>query len=344
MNPAHPVNPRSSLGELFADRVHRRPSSPTTRCATCGASVRPWDISVCVTCKKPMCAQCGTILSVHVVHASEDPLGFVHTYDEELARTGACSPGCAEPILQDALASCLFDDLRDRLRKAKVMVDRTRGIYGPEFVVNLPGLPSDMVEALQRYSRSPGDQRLPFRYLEEGLLAGSTPVADGRSTDVWIYLDPTDPGQYTLLRGQPSVLAAARALSTRAPGSFWDVRWKSATQGIARILSQSGRSEDAARTYEMGGFFDEAGKERTRAQAATVTLDLGQLIQAFRRSGMTSAYRCPSCGASFRVTKDTPESAWRTCEYCGSTIHEEDMADFLRSVLQVVPKPPSSPE
>lgn len=322
----------SALGEAMGHRARRRPAAPLVPCPTCSSRVRSQDLGQCATCQKPICIQCGCLISVHGVQQSEDSLGLTHSFDEEVCRSGICSTPCAEPRLSEALVTCLMDALRDQLRWAKVNVDHSRGLYGPEFELHLVGLPAAVRDPLLQYCQAPVEQRMPFRFLLEGLLA-DRPQVEGGGGDRWVYLDPIDRSQYTLLRGKDLVLPRAREFARQDPGSVWQAQWDGAVKGIAGTLAGAGRFEEAARVYEIGGFMEEAGKARAQVKSSSLTADIASLIRAFRETGLVSVYRCPSCGAAIRISKDTPDKHWHTCEYCGNSFHETDVADFLRTIL-----------
>ncbi len=321
-----------STGEFLGRVRHRAPHAPPLPCPSCGRSVPRSEITPCASCSKQICSQCGVVLSLHALHSAEDHLGLSHSFDEEVARTGVCSPDCAEGLLTVAVASRLLDDLRERLRKAGTSVDQSRGFYGPEFVLNLPGLPKELTGHIGQYCRTEGTRRVPIRYAVDALLQGTRGLQMGSDGTGKLYPDSTDPAQFVVLRGQPFFLEMLEKAISRGAGSYWDTTWADSVRGIANVLSVACRFEEAAKVFEIGGFFQEAGEIRARGSPVSQR-DLSALLQQFRQSGLVSAYRCPSCGASIRVTKETSESKLQTCPYCGSAFRQDDLSDFFSAIL-----------
>lgn len=309
-------------------------SGVPTDCPGCHVAVTQNLTSSCLTCGKGICVHCGTLLSVHGVDGSESDYRPTRTYDSEVSRTGCCSPACAEEPFKDALASCLLDDLRSGLRSAGIGADQSQGMYGPSFELNLPGLPPELAQRMTRYCGTTGALRMPFRYLAEALLDAPERLETGADGATAVYLDEFEKTSYVLIAGQPFVLDTARKASDKGPSSLWKSLWDQSLRGVAQVLSTSGRHEEAAKTYELGGFFPEAGVERAKGKApGLVGLDLAGLFREFQKSGMVTAFRCPSCGAGIRLGQDSSETKLHICPYCGTAIKESDAADFLSAVL-----------
>jgi predicted RNA-binding Zn-ribbon protein involved in translation (DUF1610 family) len=303
-------------------------------CASCHENVLEQLTGTCTACGKAVCYKCGTILSVHFNHETENQLGQTRTYDEEVSRTGSCSFNCAHGPVMDALVSCLLDDLRQALKDAGVKVDNSHGMYGPEFVLSLPGLPGDIVDSIKRYCQAEGPNRMPYRHIVKAMLANPHLIEVGSDGSTKVFVEAADSSEYVMVFGSRYVLETAEAASVKGPSSNWTDLWNRSIKGIAQVLSVSGRFEDAAKVYETGGFFEEAGAERAKASRSQAGgLDIASLLKKFRRSGMVSAFRCPSCGAAIRVAKDTPEAKLHVCEYCGTAIKDGDVTDFLMAIL-----------
>lgn len=263
------------------------------------------------------------------------------TFDEEVSRTGACSPAHSMELALNALASCLLDDFRARLKDAGVAFDRSKGRYGPEFVLALPGLPTELVERIRTYSGTEPGVRMCYRYIMEALVHHPSHLEMQTDGTVEVTRDDIDHTQYVVIAGKSYVLDSARQVSLQGKGTYRSDTWEAAIRGVVGRLDSARRFEDAAKVLEIGNFFDEAGAERAKAPAApTVGAELAQLVAAFQGSGIVSVYRCPSCGASIRFSQDTPTDRIQRCEYCGNVFQESDLADFLRTVLGPLTPPP----
>ena len=64
-----------------------------------------------------------------------------------------------------------------------------------------------------------------------------------------------------------------------------------------------------------------------------ISIDLNKLLLQVKDGGIVAVYRCPHCGASLKVGKNTQVEQLATCEHCGSKIDTMDIADFLKTVL-----------
>jgi len=103
---------------------------------------------------------------------------------------------------------------------------------------------------------------------------------------------------------------------------------------LAKNLEKAARYEEAAKIYEELGMFDEAGRQRRKEkEIRVVTVDLNVIIDQLKETGLTVAYRCPSCGAFIKIKGDTKPDSLSSCEYCGAMIDRIDLANFLKSVL-----------
>ncbi len=121
----------------------------------------------------------------------------------------------------------------------------------------------------------------------------------------------------------------------RVAGMIAEHKRKLALAAAANSLVAE-RHEDAARIYEGLGMFKEAGETRRlgRRQVTTqVQVDVNNLIDQIRKSGISTDYKCPACGGHIRIAPDTSMAKLTSCEFCGSVIQTTDLVDFLTKVV-----------
>jgi len=105
----------------------------------------------------------------------------------------------------------------------------------------------------------------------------------------------------------------------------------------AKNLIAAERFEDAAKVYEGLSMWKEAGEIRRlarRPQIVTqVHLDVNDLIEQLRKSGVSTSYTCPACGSPIRISGETSLVSLRSCQYCGSVLQTTDLVEFLTKVV-----------
>jgi DNA-directed RNA polymerase subunit RPC12/RpoP len=114
---------------------------------------------------------------------------------------------------------------------------------------------------------------------------------------------------------------------------------RNAKLALAKNLIRCGRSLDAAKVYEELTMYDEARELREKdkrmiIKKTDISVNLNDLLQQFRDSGLVAVYRCPHCGGKLRVGKDTSLESLRICEHCGSEVETLDLVDFLEKALE----------
>ncbi len=145
-----------------------------------------------------------------------------------------------------------------------------------------------------------------------------------------------DQGQAPAMNGDRYVLAGVTlypATAQRAGQLFQAYRTRTSLDRAQKML-QAEDFEGAAREYEALGMWDKAAEARRRDHTVTqVQVNLNELIDQLKASGVSTNYTCPSCGSRIPITGDTNLAALATCSYCGSVIRMTDLADFLTKVL-----------
>jgi hypothetical protein len=104
-----------------------------------------------------------------------------------------------------------------------------------------------------------------------------------------------------------------------------------------RFYESTGRYEDAAKLCEAFGFFQEAGLAREKARLYTVksvSVNLNDLVERIRTSGLVVPYKCPSCGANLKIDKDSSADGLKFCSYCGTCLDTQSLASILQQALR----------
>lgn len=102
------------------------------------------------------------------------------------------------------------------------------------------------------------------------------------------------------------------------------------------LLKKRGRFEDAARVYEIMGMDEQAGQLRTKDRTVTVrnvNVDLNQLLDKLKTGGFVIPYKCPNCGATIRIDKESNANALQFCSYCGTTTNVDAIYNLLKLTL-----------
>lgn len=105
---------------------------------------------------------------------------------------------------------------------------------------------------------------------------------------------------------------------------------------VGRDLEKAARYEDAGDLFEEFGLFEEAGVARKKAgkQVVTnITIDINQLLEKMKSGGMVSAYKCPNCGASIKISGETTTTQLSKCEFCGTVLRTDDLVRFIQDIL-----------
>ncbi len=143
-------------------------------------------------------------------------------------------------------------------------------------------------------------------------------------------------GQTPAMNGDKYTLAGLTlypATAQRAGALFQAYRTQTGLDRAQKML-QAEDFEGAAREYEALGMWDKAAEARRRDHMVTqVSVNLNQLIEQLKASGITTNYTCPSCGSRIPIAGDTNIASLATCSYCGSVIRTTDLADFLSKVV-----------
>lgn len=106
---------------------------------------------------------------------------------------------------------------------------------------------------------------------------------------------------------------------------------------LVKRLETTARYEDLAQLYEDFGYLVEAGRIRTfwRTQVIkNITLDVNDMMDRLGSAGLAIPYRCPSCGATLNINGETGRAGIRFCQYCGSAINTEVVADLIKQALK----------
>lgn len=99
---------------------------------------------------------------------------------------------------------------------------------------------------------------------------------------------------------------------------------------------RAGRYEDAAKLYEELNFLSIARSLRERDRSSVlrhVQVDINRLLEQVRQGELVIPYKCPSCGAGIKITKETSTEGLAHCPYCGESLAIADVKDFLSSLL-----------
>ena len=104
----------------------------------------------------------------------------------------------------------------------------------------------------------------------------------------------------------------------------------------AQRLITAGRFEDAATIYEKHKMFAEAGQARAGNRThfvKQVSVDMNVLIQQMRQGGITTTYKCPSCGAGIPISGTSTIEGLQKCQYCGTTLQVTDIAKLVQGAM-----------
>jgi hypothetical protein len=95
-----------------------------------------------------------------------------------------------------------------------------------------------------------------------------------------------------------------------------------------------GRYEEAALSYESIGMWKEAGDTRRMSKTVkNVNVDVNQLIESVKYSGLGLQYKCNNCGASLKI--ENPDvGRIKHCAFCGASIDTEAMIMLLKETLK----------
>lgn len=106
----------------------------------------------------------------------------------------------------------------------------------------------------------------------------------------------------------------------------------------AEIAIQSGRFEDAAKMFEQIGDYKKAGRaramEKTSKQVVQQQIvNLNTLLDQLKTQNMVVPYKCPNCHGTIKISGSTEQKSLHKCQYCGTVLAKNDLAEYLRSVL-----------
>jgi hypothetical protein len=129
-----------------------------------------------------------------------------------------------------------------------------------------------------------------------------------------------------LITGKPSLPRP----NTR---TIWNEEFRIRKLIIDKLLL-CGRYEEAALSYESIGMWKEAGDTRKMSKTVkNVNVDVNQLIESVRYSGLGLQYKCNNCGASLKI--ENPDvGRIKHCSYCGASIDTEAMMMILKETLR----------
>lgn len=134
-------------------------------------------------------------------------------------------------------------------------------------------------------------------------------------------------------RYQLAGLTLYPSTAQRAASLYQGYRTKSGLERAQKML-QAEDFEGAAHEYEALGMWDKAAEARRRDHTVTeVQVNLNQLVEQLKASGVSTNYTCPTCGSRIPISGDTNLAALATCSYCGSVIRVTDLVDFLSKVV-----------
>ncbi len=143
-------------------------------------------------------------------------------------------------------------------------------------------------------------------------------------------------GQQPVLNAEKIVLAGITlypSTAQRAGQLFQAFRTRTGLDRAQKML-QAGDYEGAAQQFEALGMWDQAAAARRKDHVVTeVQVNLNQLIEQLKASGVSTDFTCPTCGGHIPITGDTNLASLTTCAYCGSVIRTTDLVDFLSKVV-----------
>lgn len=105
----------------------------------------------------------------------------------------------------------------------------------------------------------------------------------------------------------------------------------------AKNFELAKRHEDAARSYESIGLWNEAGLVREKKMSRTikhVNVDLNDLIDKLREGGLAIPYKCRACGATITIDGSSTTGRLHRCQYCGSTTDTDTLTAILQGALK----------
>ncbi|MDD1768320.1 MAG: zinc ribbon domain-containing protein [Methanomassiliicoccales archaeon] len=104
---------------------------------------------------------------------------------------------------------------------------------------------------------------------------------------------------------------------------------------VAVNMERAGNYEEAIRSYESLGLYDEAGRVRAKGSIKkTVVVDLNELVDQLRYGGLVINYKCPSCGASITIDAKSDANGLKYCGYCGTAMDMQVLNDLLNTLLR----------
>lgn len=143
-------------------------------------------------------------------------------------------------------------------------------------------------------------------------------------------------GQQPSMNGEKYMLAGIVLYPTtaqRAAQLYNAYRTKTGLDRAAKMI-QAEDFEGAAHEYEALGMWDQAAMARHRDHRVTeVQVNVNQLIEQLKASGVSTDYTCPTCGSHIPISGETNLTTLTTCTYCGSVIRMTDLVDFLTKVV-----------
>ena len=114
--------------------------------------------------------------------------------------------------------------------------------------------------------------------------------------------------------------------------------YSKACLALAQNLEMCGRPLDAAKVYERLRIYDKAKELREKekyimVKKTDISVNLNALLQQVKDGGIVVFYRCPHCGGTLKISKNTSAKSLKICHHCGSEIEAMDLADFLKTTL-----------
>lgn len=143
-------------------------------------------------------------------------------------------------------------------------------------------------------------------------------------------------GQWPAMNGDRYMLAGLVLMpgTAQRAGQLYQTFRTNIGLDHAQKMLQAGDFEGAAHEYEALEMWDKAAEARRRDHTVTeVQVNLNQLVEQLKSSGVSTNYTCPSCGSRIPITGETDLATLATCSYCGSVIRLTDLANFLSKVV-----------
>lgn len=106
----------------------------------------------------------------------------------------------------------------------------------------------------------------------------------------------------------------------------------------ALAAERAGRRDDAAQNWENAGFIEKAKDMRDQDRVVHhehkhVSVDVNRLIEMLSNSNYTIPYKCPSCGAVIKLSKDRGAEAFLSCEYCHCSLKLVDVESLIKQLM-----------